>query len=762
MGRGFLAGAAMLLALALLGAPPAAARVTLVATGTPELVFLGIPANEIVARLALPGPSRAVAVARDGRTAWVTAGGAIVAVDVNNRQELRRGTDGPGSPQIVDLDLSPGGETLYAVRGRQLLVLDAHTLVQRSATELRGEGAALAVSHDGTRAAVVLRSGRVAMLALGRNRLLRHIRLAGANGVAVADNGTTYVTARGRLRLIAPARRRASKRAIKLPAGAGGGLTLSPRRTQLAVGAAAGGRSGAIVELRTAKVQRLATGRGPSRGSWYPQASRIVFADGGAAGLSFVSPFSRRRIGVLALGGTRPSDVVVQPGLAVIVGTEGSDEITGTRGADRIRALGGDDVVRGRRGRDVLTGGAGSDRLAGGSFSDQIRGEEGDDYMRGDTGDDDLRGGPGSDGADGGTGNDTIHGEDGDDVLDGGDGDDLIFGGPGDDTIVEKGFGDDKELNGGPGNDIIRGGRGNDQQILGEDGDDQLFGENGHEKILGGNGNDLIDGGRAADRLEGGHGDDTIFGRAARDAMKGEEGSDRLDGGSASDRLEGGDGNDELVGGSSPDVLDGGDGDDSIRAADDSADTVLCGAGNDTVYVESDIPQRDLLSDCELVVAVAPEADNDGEAVLVIRGTPADDVLYGTDAAESMFGRAGADRLFGKAGDDYVDGDSGDDQLHGGPGNDIIPGRGGNDRIHGNEGDDRITGDRGNDRIFGGAGNDTIFGNIGRDRVDGGAGNDRINVVDSTVDRVSCGAGRDTVFADPRDRVGKDCEIVRR
>ena len=153
-------------------------------------------------------------------------------------------------PRSSALALSPGGETLYAVRGTQLLVLDAQTLVPRTAIELRGEGSALAVSSTGAAAAVVLRSGRVAMVALGTNRLLRHVKLKDALGVAIADNGTTYVTARGRLRVIAPGQHRVRKRAIALPDGAGGALTLSPGRSRLVVGAAPGGQAGAIVDLR--------------------------------------------------------------------------------------------------------------------------------------------------------------------------------------------------------------------------------------------------------------------------------------------------------------------------------------------------------------------------------------------------------------------------------------------------------------------------------------------------------------------------------
>ena len=547
IGRGLLAGAALLLALVLLGAPAASARVTLVATGTPELVFLGIPANKVVARLALPGASRAVAVTRDGRRGYVTAGGEVVAVDVDTRSELARSTLGGGPSQISDIELSPGGETLYVVRGTQLLVVDAKTLASRGLVELRGVGGALAVADNGRLAAFVLTSGRVAIVALGTNRLQRLVKLKGALGVAIAGRGVTYVTARGKLRVIPRGQRRVRKRAIKLPRGAGGGLTLSTGGSRLIVGAAPRGRSGAIVELRTANVRRLVSGTGPSRGAWYPHASRIVFADGGSASVSFVSPFSRGRIGLVALPGTAPSDVVVQPGIALITGTDGPDVITGTRGADRIEGLGGDDRLNGGRDRDILDGGAGDDRLSGGASSDAIDGGTGDDFMLGGTGDDELRGADGADGADGGTGNDTIQGDAGNDALDGGDGDDTIFGGDGDDVIVEKGFGDDKELNGGPGNDVIKGGRGSDQLIVGEDGDDQLYGETGSERIRGGNGDDLLEGGAAGDRLEGEDGNDTVRGDVGNDHMVGGNGDDIVDGGTGNDEIFGVVGNDTLI-----------------------------------------------------------------------------------------------------------------------------------------------------------------------------------------------------------------------
>jgi Ca2+-binding RTX toxin-like protein len=754
-GRALLVGVVALLA----SAPAAVARVALVATGTPQLVLLDITTRDVAARLPLPGPARAVAVSRDGRRGFVTAGGEVVAVDVNSRAET--GRTQLGGAEIADIELAPSGTVLYAVEGARLLALDARTLAPvGAAVELRGEGGQIAVDAGGELAAVTLRSGRVAMVDLGRKVLLRHVRLPGAMGVAIADNRVTYVTARGRLRAIAPGQHRARKRAIRLPPGAGGWLTLSPGHSRIVVGAAAGGAAAALFDLASGTVRRLGSGTGPGRGAWYPDASRILMADGGAATISLVSPFSRGRVGRVALPGTAPADLVVQPGLALISGTDGPDRITGTRGADEIQGLGGDDLLRGGRDRDVLLGGLGADDLSGGSFNDQLDGGDGNDFLLGGTGNDVLLGGPGDDGADGGTGNDELQGGDGDDQLDGGDGDDSILGGTGNDTIVEKGFGDDKLLDGGPGDDLIRGGRGSDQMIQGGDGNDQLYGETGAERIQGGDGNDLIDGGPAGDRLEGQQGDDTIKGDSGNDHLYGHEGNDQLDGGSGNDELFGHEGNDLLVGGSGTDTLDGGPGDDAIRAADASIDTVNCGPGSDTVYVEA--PLEDVLTDCESVITIAPEPDTDATVTQAIRGTRRNDVLRGTPGNDSFFGRGGPDEIFGLGGDDYVDGDAGNDRLHGGPGRDLMAGRRGDDVIWGDAGDDRITGDRGRDRIFGGPGNYQLYGNLGPDVIDGGPGNDRINVVHGDRDRVVCGPGGDVVFADPRDVVAGDCESVRR
>jgi hypothetical protein len=71
-----------------------------------------------------------------------------------------------------------------------------------------------------------------------------------------------------------------------------------------------------------------------------------------------------------------------------------------------------------------------------------------------------------------------------------------------------------------------------------------------------------------------------------------------------------------------------------------------------------------------------------------------------------------------------------------------IVGGAGNDTLRGTPKADKLYGKAGNDRLFGFAGNDLLFG---------GAGGDRL----------VCGPGRDTAWADAKDRVAKDCEIVK-
>lgn len=101
-------------------------------------------------------------------------------------------------------------------------------------------------------------------------------------------------------------------------------------------------------------------------------------------------------------------------------------------------------------------------------------------------------------------------------------------------------------------------------------------------------------------------------------------------------------------------------------------------------------------------------------------------------------------------------------QIGGTGSKDKITGTAGSDAIDGKSGNDVINGGSGNDTIKGGSGNDTITGGPGADRIYGGAGNDTIYAKDGARDTIDCGGGRDTVYADKKDSVAHNCEVVRR
>jgi Ca2+-binding RTX toxin-like protein len=152
-------------------------------------------------------------------------------------------------------------------------------------------------------------------------------------------------------------------------------------------------------------------------------------------------------------------------------------------------------------------------------------------------------------------------------------------------------------------------------------------------------------------------------------------------------------------------------------------------------------------------------------------GTAARDLVRGTAAGERFAGGAGNDVadggggddcLSGDAGNDDLSGDDGNDDLAGGSGRDDLVGGAGADDLEGGTGDDELAGGTGNDRLSGGSGRDRLSGGSGADTIRGGAGRDTILARGGGRDTIDCGSGRDTVTADARDRVARNCEVVRR
>ncbi|MCP9490930.1 MAG: hypothetical protein MSC31_13825 [Solirubrobacteraceae bacterium MAG38_C4-C5] len=744
--------------------PAAHARVAVVATGDDRPAITAFGGTEVVARPDVGGATRAVTASPDGARAFVAADRRVVRIDLTTNEAAGRSVD-LGS-NVVHLDTSGDGGRIFAARRGAIDIIDAATLERIDTVEVDGyRYGPFAVSNDGTVAALGLERDLV-LYDLAAGEQLAEVDLTRIGAIAFPPSGGTVWVATTRGTLFGFDRDSGARDArIDVGDGTGGGLVINPDGDRAAVGPDRGEDALAIADLVEEElVTRAHTGDGAGSPDYSGDGSRIFVADRESASVSVHSGFSYKRLRVQGLDdGDVPRDLRIQPGLAVINGTEGPDEISGTRGPDQIEGLGGDDALSGFRGSDILLGGPGNDRLGGGSSSDVLDGGEGNDRLSGQVGDDQLQGGLGDDELFGGTGNDTLDGGEEADYLDGGDGDDVARGGAGDDRIIESGLGNDSLLDGGEGNDYIDGGRGSDE-IFGGPGNDTLLGRTGSELIDGGTGTDTIDGGPAGDRILGREGDDAIRGDAGRDSIVGAEGNDTIDGGSGDDYLSGGFGDDVIVGGPGADEVVGGPGDDIFYVADDETDEVSCNSGFDIVYTESTAPQRDQLTEsCEEVRLIAPQPSTDAPPEFnFVRGTDGDDRLFGTEADDEVFGYDGNDDLYGNGGDDYIDGEDGNDTLHGGAGDDQLYGRQGDDLLLGNEGNDYIEGARGDDVINGGAGDDTIFGNAGDDAVSGGEGNDRINVIGSGRDRVECGPGEDTVFAGPEDTVDDDCEEVRR
>ena len=247
-----------------------------------------------------------------------------------------------------------------------------------------------------------------------------------------------------------------------------------------------------------------------------------------------------------------------------------------------------------------------------------------------------LIGGPGNDKITGGPGDDVLRGGEGDDEIEGQAGNDQLYGEGGNDKLRGDGFRD-------TGADVIDGGAGFDQTEL------DWQSESGSYQppitvSLDGNANDgrpgegdnvvslekiyltapaTLIGGEDADEL-------TVFNTATGSSkLVGNGGDDKLSAFDHSDIVEGGAGNDTIAGGYGDDTITGGPGrdqihgdapssacnyiqcrlpfgNDTIYAQDGEVDSIDCGIGTDTAYVDP----IDVVSGCENVVKGSPTATN--------------------------------------------------------------------------------------------------------------------------------------------------------
>ncbi len=386
----------------------------------------------------------------------------------------------------------------------------------------------------------------------------------------------------------------------------------------------------------------------------------------------------------------------------------GGDQIDGTDGIDDvIEGNGGDDIIDSGLGDDTVDGGAGDDTFV---ITEEGNGIDNDEITGGETEED--------------NGGDTIDTTDIDDDLD------VVFSDPEEGTITD---GTDtttfEEIE-----NIRLGG-----------GDDSVVGSDGNENVDGGGGSDTMEGGGGSDALSGGDGEDVIDGGDGDDVLDGGDDDDEITGGDGADSVDGGDGND-LIDTSGPFSLDPNDPTGKpdqdypgLYVADDDPDndkdTVIGGAGNDTITTGDD---ADSIEGGEGEDVINAGIDDDtvdgGDEADFIEGGEGNDVILGGDGADTIYGGIDGPDVINipdDSGDlrpdngrDDIDGGRGDDVIFGQDDDDTLRGGIGNDFLDGGVDDDELFGDIGFDTLIGGQGQDTLDGGRGRDTMEGGIGND--------------------------------------
>jgi len=122
---------------------------------------------------------------------------------------------------------------------------------------------------------------------------------------------------------------------------------------------------------------------------------------------------------------------------------------------------------------------------------------------------------------------------------------------------------------------------------------------------------DTLYGTMADDTISGKSGKDSLYGNGGNDKISGDSGDDFVQGDPGDDTLNGNDGNDIILGGTGADKINGGNGDDYLESSyvigstsisDGKADTLTCGSGIDTAFINP-LDGDTASSDCEIVVS---------------------------------------------------------------------------------------------------------------------------------------------------------------
>lgn len=500
------------------------------------------------------------------------------------------------------------------------------------------------------------------------------------------------------------------------------------------------------------------------------------------------------------LGETAPDTEVLGFGDALTLAFDHASQLDGLKLVFEDGTRLWSDVMALAKDKDlILTGTSGKDMLVGGAGNDSLSGGDGHDTLRAGSGSDTLRGGAGNDVLDAGSGVGKL--------LDGGTGDDeFIFNGVGDpasnlaqDTVMADGH-DRIDLLGLDLSKVLALFDDNGRSVTLLSSDLSAFADVLHFDDY----TTLTDVKLANATLEdvaAGHpGEvlsmDALFRRSQRSvvgAQNGFQGADFIQWNSAGAVVHGGDGNDTLSGGGGNNVIYGDNGDDILDGGGYSRNTLLGGAGHDTLKAwragdtlvggddadlyfiagtsrpvsgATDVFRADSLDTFKFEFKTRDQLlsdDLNGGMLSQLDVGPGGMSLYldnrhiriehveqildatvlTTDGTtlrmEELVNAARNISLnqVGSTGADGIMGGAGMDYLYGLEGDDHIAGATGNDEIHGDAGNDTLEGQTDDDYLAGGAGDDLL---------DGGAGADTFEV-----DLIN--GGHDRVVADASDTI---------
>ena len=332
-----------------------------------------------------------------------------------------------------------------------------------------------------------------------------------------------------------------------------------------------------------------------------------------------------------------------------------------------------------------------------------------------------------------------------------------IYGYAGNDTITNKG--NNVYISGGDDNDSIKSmNSASNVTIHGDDGHDNIN-VNGNDAIIyGEKGNDYIYNNGKYALINGGDGKDTIISWGDNASIYGDSDDDSIAvtgsmNYSRNALLSGGSGNDTIITQAGIGVsIVGGAGNDYIKLETNRASCVIAynsGDGNDSIKGFSDNDTLNITCESysrstvgkDVVITV-----DKGKITLIDAATLSDinieftkvasTTLTVTDKTKSPVTvgsavetinaskRTTAVKITGNALANKITSGTGNDSLYGGDGKDTLSGGAGNDKLFGQNGNDSLVGGDGKDTLSGGAGNDKLFGQNGNDSLVGGAGKD--------------------------------------